>query len=166
MTSFWNGKLGTLIDEVNAHKADVLCLCLSEDQKTLYSAGKLNSLVQLKNGYNIVGPLYDIWLNRRSRSGHSALCSRHSRCPESVDSICPACHPHPRRTQSGPGRFQINIRRYVEKKIMHLNCKKNNVQSSRNEFRHISLMIYFFLVFLSRRGCLFVHLIISSKGVK
>lgn len=39
MTSFWNGKLGTLIDEVNAHKADVLCLCLSEDQKTLYSAG-------------------------------------------------------------------------------------------------------------------------------
>ena len=39
LTSFWDGKLGTVIDQVNAHKADVLCLCLSEDQKTLYSAG-------------------------------------------------------------------------------------------------------------------------------
>lgn len=47
MTSFWDGKIGTVIDEVNAHKADVLCLCLSEDQKTLYSAGKISSLLSL-----------------------------------------------------------------------------------------------------------------------
>lgn len=39
-TSFWDGKIGTLLEEVNAHKAAVLCLCLSEDQQTVYSAGK------------------------------------------------------------------------------------------------------------------------------
>ncbi len=39
-TSFWDGKMGTPIDQVNAHKADVLCLCLSDDQQTLYSAGE------------------------------------------------------------------------------------------------------------------------------
>jgi len=38
-TSFWDGKIGTLLEEVNAHKAAVLCLCLSEDQQTVYSAG-------------------------------------------------------------------------------------------------------------------------------
>jgi len=38
-TSFWDGKLGTILDQVNAHKADVLCLCMSEDQKTVYTAG-------------------------------------------------------------------------------------------------------------------------------
>ena len=41
ITSFWDGKLGTVIDQVNAHKADVLCLCLSEDQQTVYTAGEL-----------------------------------------------------------------------------------------------------------------------------
>jgi len=39
-TSFWDGKVGTLLEEVNAHKAAVLCLCLSEDQQTVYSAGQ------------------------------------------------------------------------------------------------------------------------------
>ena len=39
-TSFWDGKIGTLLEEVNAHKAAVLCLCLSEDQQTVYSAGE------------------------------------------------------------------------------------------------------------------------------
>lgn len=39
ITTFWDGKLGTVIDQVNAHKADVLCLCLSDDQNTVYSAG-------------------------------------------------------------------------------------------------------------------------------
>ena len=44
-TSFWDGKIGTLLEEVNAHKAAVLCLCLSEDQQTVYSAGKISTII-------------------------------------------------------------------------------------------------------------------------
>jgi len=38
-TSFWNGKLGTLVDSVQSHKADVLSIALSEDQGMAYSTG-------------------------------------------------------------------------------------------------------------------------------
>ena len=47
-TSFWDGKLGTILDQVNAHKADVLCLCMSEDQKTVYTAGIFLTAILLK----------------------------------------------------------------------------------------------------------------------
>jgi len=48
-TSFWDGKLGTILDQVNAHKADVLCLCMSEDQKTVYTAGTFLTAILLKS---------------------------------------------------------------------------------------------------------------------
>jgi len=38
-TSFWNGKLGTLVESVQSHKGDVLTLALSSDQATAYSTG-------------------------------------------------------------------------------------------------------------------------------
>jgi len=38
-TSFWCGKSGTLKDSVQSHKADVLCLAVSQDQSRAYSTG-------------------------------------------------------------------------------------------------------------------------------
>ena len=38
-TSFWNGLTGTLSDSIQSHKADVLTLALSPDEKTAFSAG-------------------------------------------------------------------------------------------------------------------------------
>jgi len=38
-TSFWCGKSGTLKDSVQSHKADVLCLAVSQDQARAYSCG-------------------------------------------------------------------------------------------------------------------------------
>ena len=39
-TCFWDGKLGTLIDGVQTHKADVLTLQISDDQMSVVTAGK------------------------------------------------------------------------------------------------------------------------------
>lgn len=36
---FWNAKLGTITDVVQTHKADVLCLVVCPDQKSVYVAG-------------------------------------------------------------------------------------------------------------------------------
>lgn len=38
-TSFWNGRNGTLMDSVQSHKADVLAIAVSQDQKKAYSSG-------------------------------------------------------------------------------------------------------------------------------
>ena len=38
-TSFWNGRNGTLMDSVQSHKADVLCIAVSQDQTKAYSCG-------------------------------------------------------------------------------------------------------------------------------
>ena len=38
-TSFWNGTTGTLSESIQSHKADVLTLALSPDEKTAVSAG-------------------------------------------------------------------------------------------------------------------------------
>ncbi|CAH1964658.1 unnamed protein product [Acanthoscelides obtectus] len=37
--TFWDGKVGSQIESYQSHKADILGLCLSEDEKTLYAAG-------------------------------------------------------------------------------------------------------------------------------
>jgi len=38
-TSFWNGKLGTLIDSIQSHKADVLTVAVNSDETVAYSSG-------------------------------------------------------------------------------------------------------------------------------
>jgi len=40
--SFWDGNLGTQIESFQTHKADILCLCLAEDENSLYCAGKFS----------------------------------------------------------------------------------------------------------------------------
>lgn len=37
---FWDGDSGTSIASHQSHKADVLCICLDEQQTTVYAAGK------------------------------------------------------------------------------------------------------------------------------
>lgn len=37
--SFWDGNMGTQIESFQTHKADILCLCLAEDENSLYCAG-------------------------------------------------------------------------------------------------------------------------------
>lgn len=37
--TFWDGKLGALVESYQSHKADILSLVVSEDKKTLYCAG-------------------------------------------------------------------------------------------------------------------------------
>lgn len=37
--TFWDGKLGEQIESLQTHKADILSICLSEDQNSLYCAG-------------------------------------------------------------------------------------------------------------------------------
>ncbi|KAJ9595879.1 hypothetical protein L9F63_012938, partial [Diploptera punctata] len=37
--SFWDGNIGTQIESVQSHKADILCLCLAEDEKSVHCAG-------------------------------------------------------------------------------------------------------------------------------
>lgn len=37
--SFWDGKLGALIESYQSHRADVLSIAVSDDRKTLYCAG-------------------------------------------------------------------------------------------------------------------------------
>jgi hypothetical protein len=38
--SFWDGNMGTQIESFQTHKADILCLCLAEDESSVYCAGK------------------------------------------------------------------------------------------------------------------------------
>jgi len=38
-TSFWDGKLGTLIDSIQSHKADVLTVAVNSDESVAYSSG-------------------------------------------------------------------------------------------------------------------------------
>lgn len=48
--SFWDGKLGALVESYQSHRADILSLAVSEDRKTLYCAGvdpKIVSYVQV-----------------------------------------------------------------------------------------------------------------------
>ena len=106
MTSFWDGKMGTLIDQVPAHKADVLCFCLSEDQQTVYSAGKTTQSFE--------------WSSQHSQSTvclrcgpcHCALHPRHiGRRTSQVDPFLTEGNPHSRRTQPGTGRTKTYIRR-------------------------------------------------------
>jgi hypothetical protein len=40
--SFWDGNIGTQIESFQTHKADILCLCLAEDENSVYCAGKLS----------------------------------------------------------------------------------------------------------------------------
>uniref|UniRef100_A0A6P8I1P2 U3 small nucleolar RNA-associated protein 4 homolog n=1 Tax=Actinia tenebrosa TaxID=6105 RepID=A0A6P8I1P2_ACTTE len=47
-TQFWDGKLGTLIESYNAHKADVLSLCINEEEDTVFSAGVDSKIVSFK----------------------------------------------------------------------------------------------------------------------
>ena len=35
-TSFWNGKIGTLVDSYQTHKADVLAVAVSKDQQVFH----------------------------------------------------------------------------------------------------------------------------------
>lgn len=37
--TFWDGKIGSQIESYQSHKADILALCISEDEKSLYCAG-------------------------------------------------------------------------------------------------------------------------------
>lgn len=37
--SFWDGKVGAQLESYPSHKADILALCLSESQNSLYCAG-------------------------------------------------------------------------------------------------------------------------------
>nr|CAI5842239.1 unnamed protein product [Callosobruchus analis] len=37
--TFWDGKVGAQIESYQSHKADILALCLSDDEHTLYCAG-------------------------------------------------------------------------------------------------------------------------------
>ncbi|XP_068081121.1 U3 small nucleolar RNA-associated protein 4 homolog [Anabrus simplex] len=37
--SFWNGQMGTLIESFPTHLADILCLSVSDDQKSVYCSG-------------------------------------------------------------------------------------------------------------------------------
>lgn len=43
--SFWDGNMGTQIESFQTHKADILCLCLAEDENSLYCAGKFSVAV-------------------------------------------------------------------------------------------------------------------------
>ncbi|KAJ8982687.1 hypothetical protein NQ317_013159 [Molorchus minor] len=38
--TFWDSKVGSQIESYQSHKADILTLCLSDDQKSLYCAGR------------------------------------------------------------------------------------------------------------------------------
>ncbi|XP_042239160.1 U3 small nucleolar RNA-associated protein 4 homolog [Homarus americanus] len=46
-TCFWNAELGTITDAVETHKADVLCLTVCADQKSVYVAGVDPVIVQI-----------------------------------------------------------------------------------------------------------------------
>ena len=38
-TSFWNGQNGTLLDSYQSHKADILCVTTTSDEKVVYASG-------------------------------------------------------------------------------------------------------------------------------
>ena len=38
-TSFWNGQNGTLLDSYQSHKADILCVTTTSDEKIVYASG-------------------------------------------------------------------------------------------------------------------------------
>ena len=44
---FWDSKLGTISESIKALRADVLCLALAKDQKTLYTSGVDPTIVQV-----------------------------------------------------------------------------------------------------------------------
>jgi hypothetical protein len=43
--SFWDGNMGTQTECFQTHKADILCLCLAEDENSVYFAGKFSVAV-------------------------------------------------------------------------------------------------------------------------
>ncbi|XP_028410149.1 U3 small nucleolar RNA-associated protein 4 homolog [Dendronephthya gigantea] len=47
-TQFWDGKLGTLIKSFNVHTADVLAVCVNQQEDTVYASGVDNKLVQFR----------------------------------------------------------------------------------------------------------------------
>lgn len=51
---FWDGDSGTSIASHQSHKADVLCICLDEQQTTVYAAGKPNMFQRSVDGYKDV----------------------------------------------------------------------------------------------------------------
>ncbi|PSN57688.1 hypothetical protein C0J52_00311 [Blattella germanica] len=58
--TFWDGNVGTQIESYQSHKADILCLCLSEDETNVYCAGvdpliMCFTKVKMKSGNNTSG---------------------------------------------------------------------------------------------------------------
>lgn len=47
--TFWDGKAGAQIESYQSHKADLLTLCLSKDEKTLYCAGVDPNIMSYQN---------------------------------------------------------------------------------------------------------------------
>ncbi|XP_046328638.1 U3 small nucleolar RNA-associated protein 4 homolog [Haliotis rufescens] len=70
-TCFWNGKMGTLLRSFQSHKADVLSLCLSEAEESLYTVGVDPTIVQFEKviypGENNPGK----WTRSVVRSSHT-----------------------------------------------------------------------------------------------
>lgn len=75
--TFWDGKIGAQIESYQSHRADILALCLSKDESTLYCAGTDPNIVSyvkvnVKNEYK--------WIRSIQRKVHDhdvralALC--------------------------------------------------------------------------------------------
>ena len=47
-TQFWDGKMGTLLKSFKSHEADVLAVCVSEDEKSIYSSGIDSRIAEFK----------------------------------------------------------------------------------------------------------------------
>ena len=47
-TQFWDGQMGTLLKSFKSHEADVLAVCVSEDEKSIYSSGIDSRIAEFK----------------------------------------------------------------------------------------------------------------------